>query len=64
MDRKISLDGAVMRNKLSRQLVNQIARMKTTDEADGLDLGNDAVMDFLIRRAREINTTSAKGEVL
>jgi hypothetical protein len=64
MPRKITLDGAVMRTKLRSELVNQIARMKLTEEADGLNLENDLAMDGLIRRARQINATAAKGEVL
>lgn len=35
-------------------LVRQIARSTLTGEADGVDLGNDAAMDGLIRRARGI----------
>lgn len=64
MARKVTLDGAVMRSKLRNELVNQIARMKLTDEAEGLNLENDLAMDGLIRRAREINATAAKGEML
>ena len=64
MTRKISMDGALMRIKLARQLVNQIARMQTTDEADGVDLDNDLAMDGIIRRARQINATAAEGEIL
>lgn len=60
MTRKISMDGALMRIKLARQLVNQIARMQTTDEADGVDLDNDLAMDGIIRRARQINATAAE----
>lgn len=64
MTRKISMDGALMRIKLARQLVNQIARMQTTGEADGVDLDNDLAMDGIIRRARQINATAAEGEIL
>lgn len=63
-ERKITMDGAVMRNKLRGALVNQIARMQLTTEADGLNLENDLAIDGLIRRAREINATAAKGETL
>lgn len=43
-----------------RSLVDQIARMTTTDEADGQDLDNDQAMNGLIRRARAIaNDTGA-----
>jgi hypothetical protein len=63
-DKKISLDGAVMRSKLRGALVHQIAKMKLTTEAEGLNLENDLAMDGLIRRAREINATAAKGEIL
>lgn len=35
-------------------LVQQIARMTLTGEANGLDPGNDRALDGLIRQARQI----------
>ena len=42
-------------------LAEQIARMKLTSEADGLDLENDDAMDGLIYRARNIVAGSEPG---
>lgn len=56
--KKVSMDGALARMKASRALVNQIAEME-------LSPGNQiSELDKLILRAREINTTAAKGEIL
>lgn len=38
----------------SEVLIKQMARMSLTSEANGQDLGNDAALDGLIRRARSI----------
>lgn len=61
--KKISLDGAVMRSKLSRNLINQIAAMQKSTEGLHGDPFH-VTLDRLIDRAREINATAAKGETL
>lgn len=62
-DKKISLAGAIARTKLSRSLVNQIGRMTLSTEGQSIDDSREA-LDNLILRAREINATAAKDEVL
>lgn len=63
-DKKITFDGAVMRNKLRDAFANEIARLPLSTEAPSTGVGSRDKLDDLIERAREINATAAKGEVL
>lgn len=56
--KKVTMDGAVMRNKLRGKLANEIAEMPLSSGTKITEL------DKLILRAREINSTLAKGEEL
>lgn len=51
-------EGAAIQPHPALELVDQIARMKNSVEADGEDMGNDEAMDGLIRWARNINGTT------
>jgi hypothetical protein len=62
-EKKITFDGAVMRNKLRGQFANEIARKSLSTE--GRDSDNDGeTLDSLILRARAINASALDGEVL
>ncbi len=61
--RKITMDGAVMRNKLRGALAKEIAALPKSTEALQGDPYH-VTLDRLIDRAREIDATAAKGETL
>lgn len=55
---KITMDGAIMRNKLRGKLAKEIAEMPLSPGTEISEL------DKLILRAREIEKTAAPGEIL
>lgn len=60
--KKVTLDGAMMRNKLRGRLAKEVAEMSLSTEERRKD--SRKTLDELILRARKINLTIAKGEEL
>lgn len=59
-EKKITLDGALMRNRLRGKLAKEIAKLPLSTEG----VLHGVTLDDFILRAREIEKTAAKGESL